>query len=172
MYFTYFPLLNYTLDDGVSYQAIQDIFRRVVISYEYKTKRTAVHKYVVKDGETPEMLSDKFYRSTKFHWLILHANEILDARFDWPLSTQNLILYCKGKYGDNALYDIHHWEWIINEDTTAEMRLINDIETSDYSTSISNWEYEEELNDAKREINIFLPEIIPALTTEFQKIIK
>lgn len=172
MYFSYFPLLRYTLDDKESYQFVQDIFRRIILTYSTKTKLTHPFYYIVKDGETPEMLADRFYKSTTLHWIILHGNDILDPRFDWPLSTNNLIEFCKEKYGDDNLYAIHHYERIEYEDTDAEMRLISNDVDEDYPITITNWEYEEELNEKKRNIKIILPEIVPLIIAAFEKYIR
>lgn len=172
MYFRTFPNLLYTLDDGASYQATKDIFRRTVLTYATKLRESYFLYYDVKDKETPEIVAHKFYRNTNLHWIILHANEILDPRYDWVLSQQNLIEYIKTKYGENSIYDIHHWEYVVNEGTEAEMRLVSPIETELYNTSISNWEYEDRINEAKRKIKVVVPELVPALQIEFQKLIK
>ena len=51
------------------------------------------------DGETPEIVADKFYNDSELYWIILMANEMIDPRFDWPLSYVNLLNYVDNKYG-------------------------------------------------------------------------
>lgn len=171
-YFASFPQIAYTLDDGASYQPIQDILRRAVIVSELVSNSSNYSIYDIQDGETPEMLAHRFYGHTKYHWIILHANEILDPVFDWPLSTQNLIEYCKNKYGYDKLYDIHHYERIVNDGEENEMRLVTFTVDAEYPETITNWEYEEELNDNKRRIKIINPSVVPELAVAFQKIIR
>lgn len=171
MYFQQFPLLRYTLDNKNSYQVIQDIFRRVVISYASKMNNSYYSLYDVMDGETPEIVSHKFYRTTQHHWIILHANEIIDPRFDWVMSQQNLQEYVSAKYNGD-IYGIHHYEWVIYPGTEAEQRLESPTQTGNFQTSISNWEYEDRLNEAKRQIKVITPELVPALDVEFGKLIK
>lgn len=98
MYFEKFPYMIYTLDNYVSGQIVTDIFRRVAIAQETKNNYTAFDQYDIKDGETPEILSDKLYGTPMLHWIILLSNDILDPRFEWPLSNVDLIEYCKSKY--------------------------------------------------------------------------
>ena len=90
MYFEKFPYDLYSLDDLKSVQLITDILRRVTISDDIKSNSSIFDEYDVKEGETPERLADRIYGSTNYHWLILHVNEIIDPRYDWPLTTYQL----------------------------------------------------------------------------------
>jgi len=194
MYFKPFPILNYTLDNGNSYQEVQDILRRVLLEFSVKTNGSVYQLYDVQDGETPEIVAHKFYGNTNAHWIILHANEIIDPRFDWVMSQIDLEEYCKNKYGEDKLYDIHHYEWVIYEGTPAEQRLIltpeqkeflgpkplipedDLIEASDstinYTETITNLEYETRLNEEKRTIKVIARELVNSVLTEFSTIIK
>lgn len=212
MYFLKFPLTLYTLDNGQSIQTIQDIFKRVTLTYSTKTKRSSYNLYDVVDGETPEIVSHKFYNSTMYHWIILHANEILDPRFDWVMTQVDLIKYVKLKYGEENMYKIHHYEAIVNGQRIMSPTQItgqeiegreNDggftdgerIPTTPFTTfgyfyykdpsqaqynnfqmfypiSVSNFEHEDRLNEAKRRIKVIVPELVAPLTTEFSKVIK
>lgn len=180
MYFSAFPNVKYTLDDKVSYQNIQDIFRRVLLSYTIKTGASYFQVYDIKDKETPEIVADKFYRSAKLHWIILHANEIIDPRYDWCMSDYDLLEYVKAKYGDENVYSIHHYEKVLYEGTDAEIVITSptttitnlDGVTITYPISVSNFEYEVALNEKKRSIKIVEPQLVPSLITTFNNIIK
>jgi hypothetical protein len=108
MYFKSFPYTNYSLDDRATAQLITNITTRIVLSDEVKNNLSIYDEYDIKDGETPEILADKFYNNPQLHWIILHTNEILDARFDWPQTSANLSKYIQGKY--NNTIAIHHYE--------------------------------------------------------------
>ena len=84
-----FPVTKYNLDDISSVQVVTNISTRCALS-------------------TPEILADKFYNDPQLHWIILHANEIHDARFDWPLTVPNLVSYVEAKYPSREA--IHHYE--------------------------------------------------------------
>lgn len=108
MYFQKFPVTFYSLDDRQSVQLITNLLLRVIVSQELKDNFSAYDEYDVQDGDTPEILAYKFYGDSNLHWLILHLNEILDPRFEWPLSTFNLQNFVDGKY--TSLDGIHHYE--------------------------------------------------------------
>lgn len=108
MYFQSFPYTLYSLDDRVSIQLITNILTRVKFSDDVKTQYGVYDEYDIKDGETPELVADKFYNNPQLHWVIMLYNEILDGRFDWPLATNNLYRYVQGKYADPN--GIHHYE--------------------------------------------------------------
>ena len=108
MYFKSFPYTFYSLDDTSTVQVVTNITNRVALSDEVKNNLSLFDEYDVKDGETPELVADKFYNNSELHWLVLHYNEIIDPRFDWPLDTNNLNRQVAGKYTDvNAT---HHFE--------------------------------------------------------------
>ena len=107
MYFKTFPYTYYSLDDVATTQIVTNISLRVRLSDELKNNFSLFDKYDIKDGETPEILADKFYNNPQLHWIILHTNDILDPRFDWPLTTNNLVLFTKGKY--NNVNAPHHY---------------------------------------------------------------
>lgn len=109
MYFKNFPLAYYSLYDDLSnVKVVTNITARVKLSDEVKNNLSLFDEYDIKDGDTPEIVADRFYKNPQLHWIILHTNEILDARFDWPLTAENLKKYSEGKYTNiNA---VHHYE--------------------------------------------------------------
>jgi hypothetical protein len=79
---------------------------------------------------------------------------------DWPLSQYELENYCKDKYTN--IYGIHHYE-----DTNGIT--VN----SDFpgAVSVSNYEYEDRINESKRSIKILNPRLIPDFVNQFNKLI-
>jgi len=108
MYFKSFPYTLYSLDDTSTVQVVTNITTRVALSDEVKNNLALFDEYAVRDGDTPELVADRFYKNSELHWLVLHYNDIIDPRFDWPLSTNNLNLYVASKYTD--VNGIHHYE--------------------------------------------------------------
>ncbi len=108
MYFKSFPYTFYSLDNTTTVQVVTNITNRVALSDEVKQNLSLFDEYDIKDGETPELLADKVYGNPELHWLILHYNDIIDPRFDLPLSTNDLNKYVEGKYA--SVNGIHHYE--------------------------------------------------------------
>ena len=108
MYFQNFPYTYYSLDNVKTVQLVTEITNRAVISDEVKTNLSLYDEYDIKDGETPELVADRFYNNPELHWIVLQYNEIIDPRFDWPLSTNDLNNYVAGKYV--SVNGVHHYE--------------------------------------------------------------
>ena len=108
MYFSSFPYTFYSLDDAASAQLITNIGIRAKFSEEIKNQYGLYDEYDIKDGETPELVADKFYSNPQLHWIVLMYNDITDPRFEWPLTTNHVIKYVNGKYANST--GTHHFE--------------------------------------------------------------
>lgn len=156
MYFERFPTTYYSLDDLNSVQVVRNILVRVLFSDEIKNNFSLFDEYDILDGETPEIVADRFYRNAQYHWVILHMNNILDPRYDWPLSTVNLRNYCESKY-DN-INDVHHYE-------NSEGYWVNS--TAPGATPVTNFMYEDAQNELKRRIKILKPQYLESVIRDF-----
>lgn len=78
---------------------------------------TVYYSYQVQEGETPEIIAAKYYGSPSRHWIVLFANNIVDAQYDWPLSYDAFNKYIVSKYGsiETAKTEIHHYEKTITK---------------------------------------------------------
>jgi hypothetical protein len=64
---------------------ITDFLRRVSLSDKFRINTVVLGDYLVKDGETPEMVSNTFYGKPEYHWIILMVNDITNPREEWPI---------------------------------------------------------------------------------------
>lgn len=120
-YFSKFPLSVFTVDDYASGQVLPDLLRRAKLVNDLVVQNAFFDQYDLVDNETPEITADVFYGDPTLHWLVLHANEILDPRFDFPLSPFFLQKYTEGKYANvNA---VHHYEDSSNNFINANISL-------------------------------------------------
>lgn len=117
--------------------------------------------YDIIDGETPEIISNKFYGSPKYHWAIMIANQRYDYLKDWPLPYDRLVQYCSDKYGENDIYSTHHYEdengFVVNSDYPS-------------ATPIDNITYESKINETKRTIKLVSLQIIQQMSSEFERL--
>jgi hypothetical protein len=120
----------------------------------------------VPEGFTIEQVSDVYYGSPEYHWVIALVNNYVDIREEWPKSSSDLVKYCELKYGGlEELYQVHHYE---NDESV--------IVSEDYvgvKTEITNISYEEQINDAKREVKMlsprYLADFVSRVTTELSR---
>ena len=60
------------------------------------------YKYDIQEGDTPEIVADKYYGDSYRYWIVLYANEILDPQWNWPLNNQQFDNYLTKKYSSVA----------------------------------------------------------------------
>ena len=101
-YFKNFPIVYYTLDDRKTINLIQDILRRITIDVGVIDNASLFDEYDIKEGETLESVSDRFYKDPNMYWVIALCNDIFDPRFESVLDYNAFEKYIKGKYPSNV----------------------------------------------------------------------
>ena len=163
-YFTYFPTIGYDvrgIKNDSSVQRITDILKRVRKKLEI-INLAFFEEYFVQDGDTPESLAHQVYDDSQLHWIILYANYMTNPYYDWPLTYFDLQKFVNKKYGVANINAIHHYEDVDGYEVDS---------TASGATSVTNFIYEETLNDARRNIKIIRSEYVQQIVSEFKKII-
>jgi len=104
VYFSKFPRVNYTFDNGKTNKMAIDIMKRVGFKSTTKANAGMFAEHNVMDGDTPEMLAHKIYGSSELHWVILLFNDIINPDYDWPMSSRKLESFIKKKYPGKAFF--------------------------------------------------------------------
>lgn len=115
-YLDSFPRIDYSIGEEKNItENVTNIFRRYAILRDIISNTTAYVLYEVEDGDTPEILAEKFYNDAGAGWIIMYANKIIDPQFDWPLSENAFRKYIIEKYGSVAAAQTsyHHYEKIV-----------------------------------------------------------
>lgn len=132
-----FPKVMYEMDrNGYSVKEMSvDIFFRIGMIRETINQASSYYVYNIQDGETPEILADKFYNNPGAAWMILYANYMIDPQWDWPLQYKDFQKYIINKYGsiENAKTTVHHYEKVITR-----------INSKDNTTTITKFEIDKE----------------------------
>jgi len=101
MYFNFFPKFNYTLRNK-EYE-FSDIFRRISFSTESLENTKAFFENYIIQGESLEEISNKYYKSPDYSWLILMANNFTRYE-DFPLSEDELLRQADVRYKGKAYF--------------------------------------------------------------------
>jgi hypothetical protein len=149
------------------------------------------YEYDVQEGDTPEIVAYKYYGDVNRYWIVLFSNQMMDPQWDWPLDYRNLVSYIEDKYEnpegihsyqkvitltnllDNITtvntYTISQAEYnsTIEETKTFEMSS-GDVIYQIEKKSLSNYQYEVELNDTKRSIKLLNRDYASQLEQEFR----
>jgi hypothetical protein len=81
---------------------------------------------------------------------------------DFPLPYQELSQYVTEKYGAGNEYNIHHY-------VDANGYIVNSTATG--AVSVSNFDYEETVNESKRRIKLISPSLLNTILQNYQDII-
>jgi hypothetical protein len=168
-YFNRFPLTAYLANNRIDFSIVTDITKRVAVRNEIKENYTVYDEYDVLDGETPEVVAYRLYDTTEYHWIILLLNDMIDPRYDWPLTVQSVRKFTESKYGadDANVYGTHHYQ----ASTTNTIIVDSDDVNFPDKITVSNIEFELTENEKKRRIKVLKKEFVPAFITEFEKLI-
>jgi hypothetical protein len=168
MYFAAMPQIFY---DGTgkqqNWKVVTNLLRRVKVRQLSKAHASVFDTYDIKEGETPEMIAHKLYGDAELHWIILLTNEITDRYHGWPLSTPQFIAFVKEKYDDPD--GAHHYEISqVSGDTSVVLNV--GTTNADYPTAtlITNFEYEEKLQDSIRNIKLIDPSYVEQFVSEYK----
>lgn len=122
-FYDIFPKIKYDINNNrlrPNYDEVTNIFQRLAVVKETVNNLSSYIVYDIEEGDTPEILAEKFYRDPGGAWLILLANDIFDPQFDWPLDYSTFTQYIIRKYGsvEAALTTPHHYEKVITRRNT------------------------------------------------------
>ena len=169
MYFANFPLTIYdSVGDG-NYKIVTHLLKRVAVRSKVKTSTAVYDTYDVKEGENPEIIAHKLYGDPELHWVILLVNDITDRYEQWPKTTNQFLAHINNKYSN--VDATHHYEISQSSgDTTIKIDIGTDNTDYPSATAITNYEYEEELENKKRKIKLLDPAYVEDFITEFEEL--
>lgn len=161
MYFNNFSKIFYDFEINGKKELliVSDIVKNVRFRKEVLANITTYDEYDIRDGETPEIIAEKIYGNANYHWIIMLANERYNYVEDFPLSSFELENHIKQKYGAGNAYDTHHY---VNQDGYI-------VDASQPGAlSVSNYQYEDDLNESKRRIKIISKDLITVILKNFR----
>jgi hypothetical protein len=157
MYFRKFPKIYYTLrEKNVDvFKIVTDITANVRIRKAALSNITIWENYDIREGETPEIIAEKFYKDATLHWVIMLVNNRYNMYNDFPLSYSELMLYVDKKYPgvQNQIKEYRVDGYVVDSTVIG-------------AVGITNKEYEVEQNEAKRRIKIIAPALINTVVQE------
>jgi hypothetical protein len=186
-YFSNLPNIKVGVPDGSNSLSnsveIKNIFRRAKPHIENLRNKTIFEKYIIPGNYKPYQVSREVYGTVDYEWVILVINDIHNIYTGWPLSSEQFEMMIKSKYGTKQ-NETKYWE-------TKEIKYKNNVileaglvvpQTFTYKLPdgqilagdllvdrISHYEYEERMNEKKREIYLVYPRLLFKFVTEFRE---
>lgn len=168
----YMPQSWFVDADGDKFKKT-NIFYRVAMADAIKNDQRAYLPYRIKLGETARDLSQRYYEDSEYFWVIYLMNDMVDIYNDWPKGTDDLKTFVEDKYGSENVSAIHHYETPNGQ--PRDLRAMRDIYEFDVSikdseivnafalTPVTNYQYEERLNNDKRSIKVLRKDYLDSL---------
>ena len=171
MYFAKMPLIYYDFPDkdgNPVVRVLKDITTNVRFIKNELENITVYDEYDIVDDETPEIISTKIYGTPKYHWVIMLMNDIYDYRSDLPQNSNTLLRYVTEKYGAGNEYHTHHWEAAVDSTTSGSGVTLHVVMPSfPGASSVSNFEYEDRINESKRRIKILSKGVLDSVVKQY-----
>ena len=176
-YFKNLPRVNYDIfgTEPNNYRSVTNIMKRIKFKPKVLEDISDYYPYYVQEGERPDIISFQKYGSVAYAYLIMLINDIYDPNFDWPLSSQQFEQYITSKYGtvESAMGTTKYYYQIIRAEVPRtgiaeripEVKFIVDETTYNaldqtLRTTQTVYEWEDELNDNKRNIKLINSDFI------------
>lgn len=192
-YFRNFPFIFYDLNKDNNLSLVQNPLIRFKLREILKQRNYIYLNYIIKEGENASVVADNFYEDETLDWVIYIVNDIIDPKYDWPLHYNEFSNFVIKKYGSveaasrlTSSDNIHHYEYIIQErtrlfDGTVLPEKFIRIDKTRYDELVGegffnslrivrNYEYENNLNNKKREIQILKREYLPGFLSEIKSV--
>ena len=158
LFFEKIPLIGYDMDGSGQKRLAINILQRIKMVNLLQNDYLIFYEYDVKDGETPEIIADKLYGDSRFHWVVLLTNNIVDPRYDWPMSYENLMATIEKKYASTlspgieyATQTVHHYEDALGN--IIDLTSFNKLPASERK-KVMIYDWEMKLNESKRRIRL------------------
>jgi len=170
---------------------VKNLFKKGKFREDIYQELTTFEKYQIQGDDRPDNVAFELYGDATLDWVVLMTNNILNIQTEWPMKQADFNEYLLEKYGsyDTLYTDIHHYE--SNEVKDSQGIIIYpkgvrvgaaqsvsyfdfykdlQIDIVNISRPITNYQYEEKLNDDKRNIFILKPKYLNVIFDDLEEL--
>ena len=79
-----------------------NLLARSTIVQELLNNPMQFYEYAIQEGDTPEIVAEKYYGDPFKYWIVLFSNQILDPVWEWPMAYATFLEYLDLKYATEA----------------------------------------------------------------------
>ena len=170
---------------------VKNLFKKGKFREDIYQELTTFEKYQIQGDDRPDNVAFELYGDSTLDWVVLMTNNILNIQTEWPMKQADFNEYLLEKYGsyDTLYTDIHHYE--SNEVKDSQGIVIYpkgvrvgaaqsvsyfdfykdlQIDIANISRPVTNYQYEEKLNDDKRNIFILKPKYLNVIFDDLEEL--
>lgn len=127
------------------------------------------YDYVVKEGERPDQIAQKYYGKAELAWLVMLSSNIFDWGYDFPLAQDAFESYLENKYGKSVFELTRETYHYVDGDGTI-------IDSTSFAKSkipgkriVSIYQFELEENERKANIRLISKRLVERIIVELSK---
>ena len=199
-YFASFPYVlypNFVDETGNVNLILKNITTRIVRRESLIDDKSIFYKYFIRAGEDIESISNDLYKTPMYYWTIMIINNKFDRFYDFPLQYGEFEDYIADKYGSISgaqttyKYFIRESYERFSDDLVEDKNYFLEVPVNNYlytnissqtsravsengrlmKYSKSNYEIEEEANEAKRNILVINSSYIGIFVDTFRSLL-
>jgi hypothetical protein len=175
------------------YIRVKNLFKKGKIREDIFQNLAFFEKYKIVGDDRPDNVAFEVYEDSKLDWIVLLSNNVLNVQSEWPLPQTDFDRFVLDKYGDyDTLYNgIHHYETeeVKNSQGVTIVPAGLQVDSS-YSVSyydffieqqitieniaipVTNYEYEEKIDDSKRNIFLLKKDYVGIVLNDIEEIME
>ena len=172
------------------YLRVKNLFKKGKLRTDIIQNTTFFTKYDIKGNDRPDNVAFEVYGDSSLDWVVLASNNIVNIQSEWPLLQNDFNTYLLDKYGtyDELYNGIHHYESeeIKNFNNVVvfkgglrvqspfnfsyyDDRLESLVDAGNIAVPVTNYQYEEELENNKRHIFLLKPRYLNIVRDDLEE---
>ena len=173
------------------YITVKNLFKRGALEPDILENLSFHTKYEIKGDDRPDNVAAEIYGNSNLDWLVLLCNNIINIPNEWPMLQNDFDEFLLDKYGTYAnLNATHHYETLevkngnnviivpkglecesnysvtyFDASTQREVTVLS----ADCTTEVTNYVYEERIENAKRNIYLLKARYISIIQDDMER---
>lgn len=174
------------------YTQVKNLFKRGKLREDIFGDLTYFTKYNIIGDERPDQVAFKIYGEETLDWVVLLSNNILNIQTEWPMPQEVFDKFLINKYGSyESLNEVHNYETIevknnggiiilpkgLQVDQNYSVTYYDDVlgqevTKTNITTEVTNYQYEDAIQDKKRNIFILKPQYLNTVFNDLETVLK
>jgi len=178
------------------YVTAKNLFKKGKLREDIADKASFFEKYSIIGNDRPDNVAYEIYGDATLDWVVLLSNNIINVYKEWPLDQSTFDAYLSEKYLDIfeedtdtlLLSGIHHYESVEIKNTRGtiifpkglqvdnnqsltfyDAALKKEVYISNVAVPVTNYDYEEKINNDKRNISILKPKYLNVVFDDLEE---
>ena len=172
------------------YVQVKNLFKRAKLREDIIGNLEFFENYTIIGDERPDNVAYKFYDDATLDWVILLSNNILNIQDEWPMTQRAFDEYLLEKYGSyEKVYAVHHYESTEVRNSSGvimvpaglrvpqnysvkfyDYNLNGYTEIPNVAREITNYEYEDQIQDKKRTILVLKSNFLRLVLDDIERV--